>query len=109
MLHKGYVFPRKRNRSAVSSGQAGLCKQTSVLLAHVALPVNRISETTENFCLIKQEECRLLIITISVDAPSGQAIGIKEDLAVYLEQFGDARIVSIVEKEQEQTQLKGWR
>lgn len=47
----------------------------------------------------------MLIITIECDAPSGQAIGIKEDLAMYLEQFGDCRIVSIVEKEPEQIKL----
>ena len=37
----------------------------------------------------------MLIITIEVDAPAGQAIGIKEDLAMYLEQFGDARVVEV--------------
>ncbi|HWP50614.1 MAG TPA: hypothetical protein VN626_02845 [Clostridia bacterium] len=51
----------------------------------------------------------MLIITISVDAPAGQAIGVKEDLAAYLEQFGDAHVVSVEEKKQEQMQLNGWR
>lgn len=37
----------------------------------------------------------MLIITIKVDAPAGQAIGIKEDLAMYLERFGDSRVVSV--------------
>lgn len=37
----------------------------------------------------------MLVITVEVDAPEGQAIGIKEDLAVYLERFGDARVVSV--------------
>ena len=32
----------------------------------------------------------MLTITIQVNAPSGQAIGIKEDIAAYLEKFGDA-------------------
>ena len=33
----------------------------------------------------------MLTITIQVNAPSGQAIGIKEDIATYLEKFGDAK------------------
>ena len=37
----------------------------------------------------------MLTITIQVNAPSGQAIGIKEDIAAYLEKFGDARVVSV--------------
>lgn len=47
----------------------------------------------------------MLIITIHVDAPEGQAIGIKEDLAMYLEQFGDARVVSIKEQLPEQIKI----
>lgn len=47
----------------------------------------------------------MLIITIQVDAPPGQAIGIKEDLAQHLERFGDARVVSVTEKGPEQLQL----
>lgn len=39
----------------------------------------------------------MLIITIEVNARSGQAIGIKEDLALYLERYGDARVVSVEE------------
>lgn len=37
----------------------------------------------------------MLIITIEVNARPGQAIGIKEDLAMFLERYGDARVVSI--------------
>ncbi len=44
----------------------------------------------------------MLVITIQVDAPPGQAIGVKEDLAAYLERFGDARVVSVTEKLPEQ-------
>lgn len=44
----------------------------------------------------------MLVITIQVDAPPGQAMGVKEDLAVYLERFGDARVVSVTEKLPEQ-------
>ena len=40
----------------------------------------------------------MLTITIQVNAPSGQAIGIKEDIATYLEKFGDAKVVSVVEQ-----------
>ena len=39
----------------------------------------------------------MLIITISVDAPSGKAVGIKEDLAMYAEKFGDTRVLDIKE------------
>jgi len=39
----------------------------------------------------------MLIITVQVNAPAGQAIGIKEDLAMYLEQFGDSRVISVEE------------
>lgn len=49
----------------------------------------------------------MLTITVQVDAPPGQAIGIKEDLAVYLERFGDARVVSITEKVPEQLRMDG--
>lgn len=44
----------------------------------------------------------MLIITIQVNAPSGKAIGIKEDLALYLERYGDARVVSVEEAPQRQ-------
>lgn len=39
----------------------------------------------------------MLIITISVDAPAGKAVGIKEDLAMYAEKFGDTRVLDIKE------------
>ncbi len=44
----------------------------------------------------------MLIITIQVNAPAGQAIGIKEDLAMHLERWGDARVVSVEQKPQPQ-------
>ena len=37
----------------------------------------------------------MLTITLKVNAPAGQAIGIKEHLAMELERFGDVRVVSI--------------
>lgn len=36
-------------------------------------------------------------ITVQVDAPSGSEQGIKEVLAMYLERFGNARVISIKE------------
>ena len=41
------------------------------------------------------KECGMLRIITEVNAPPGQAIGIKEDLAMYLERWGDARVVSV--------------
>lgn len=49
----------------------------------------------------------MLIITVQVDAPLGQAIGVKEDLAAYLERFGDTRVISVEEKGGEQLTLEG--
>lgn len=40
----------------------------------------------------------MLIVTIHVDAPAGQAIGIKEDIAQYLEKYGDVRVVAVEER-----------
>lgn len=37
----------------------------------------------------------MLVITIHVNAPSGQAIGIKEQIAQDLERYGDTRVVSV--------------
>lgn len=48
----------------------------------------------------------MLIITIEVNAPAGQAIGIKEDLAMHLERWGDAKVVSIKETEPEQLKIR---
>lgn len=47
----------------------------------------------------------MLIITIHVDAPAGQAIGIKEQLAMDLERYGDTRVVSVQEVTPEQMRL----
>lgn len=48
----------------------------------------------------------MLIITIEVDAPAGQAIGIKEDFAQYLEKFGDSKVIRIDEIQPEQMRFK---
>ena len=37
----------------------------------------------------------MLIITVHVNAPPGQAIGIKEQIAQDLERYGDTRVVSV--------------
>lgn len=47
----------------------------------------------------------MLVITIEVDAPASQAIGIKEDFAQYLEQFGDSRVIRIEEVQPKQTRI----
>lgn len=44
----------------------------------------------------------MLIITVQLDAPAGQAIGIKEDLSMHLERWGDALVISVEEKPQVQ-------
>lgn len=44
----------------------------------------------------------MLILTITVDAPVGQAVGVKESIAQDLEKYGDVRVVSVVEKRPEQ-------
>ena len=49
----------------------------------------------------------MIIITVEVDAPTGQAIGIKEDLAMYLEKFGDTRVVDIREVIPQQMKMGG--
>ncbi len=48
----------------------------------------------------------MLAITIHVNAPPGQAIGIKEALAMWMERYGDTRVVSIVEVQPEQMKMK---
>lgn len=48
----------------------------------------------------------MLTITVKVDAPSGKAIGIKEELAMYLERYGDVHVVSISENLPEQIRLE---
>ena len=50
-------------------------------------------------------EVDMLIITIEVNAPSGQAIGIKEAIAQDLEKYGDVRVTDIKEISPKQEQL----
>ena len=48
----------------------------------------------------------MLRITIEVDAPPGQAIGVKEHLAMEAERYGDAKVVSVVEVLPEQLKMQ---
>lgn len=49
----------------------------------------------------------MLILTIAIDAPAGQAIGVKESIAQDLEKYGDVRVISVAEKRPEQETLFG--
>ena len=62
------------------------------------------------FVIVAAHRLRRNVITvvIHVDAPVGQAIGVKEQLAMYLERFGNAKVVLVTEKEPEQLGLEGF-
>lgn len=47
----------------------------------------------------------MLTITINVDAAEDQAQAVKESLAMYLEKFGDTRVISITEETPEQLKI----
>ena len=47
----------------------------------------------------------MLIVTIEVNAPAGQAIGVKEAIAMDLEKYGDTRVVSVEEIAPEQMRI----
>lgn len=49
----------------------------------------------------------MLIITIHVDAPVGDAIGVKEALAMDAEKYGDVRYVDVKEVLPEQLRMEG--
>ena len=49
----------------------------------------------------------MLRIITEVDAPPGQAIGIKEVLAMEVERYGDTRVVSVMEVLPEQMKIQG--
>lgn len=46
----------------------------------------------------------MLIITIEVNAPSGMALAVKEDLAMLCERYGDTRVVSVQAKKEGESQ-----
>lgn len=47
----------------------------------------------------------MIRIVLLVDKPAGQAIGIKEDAAMYFERYGDTRVVSVEEIPPEQMRI----
>lgn len=49
-----------------------------------------------------------MIIVIEVLRPLGQAIGIKEQVAMALEGIGDVRVVSVTEEMPEQTRMEDY-
>lgn len=49
----------------------------------------------------------MLDIHLEIDRPAGQAIGIKEQLAMALEHIGDVRVVSVTETHPEQLRIGG--
>lgn len=49
----------------------------------------------------------MLTITIQVNAPQGAEQSVKEALAMWLERFGDAMVVSVTEDEPEQMRMEG--
>lgn len=49
----------------------------------------------------------MMTITIQVNAPPDAAQGVKEALAMWLERYGDARVVSVTVDRPEQMQI--WR
>ncbi len=57
---------------------------------------------------LQEGACSLMLtIIVEVDRPAGQAIGVKEDLAMYCEKLGDARVVSVTETRPEQLKIGG--
>lgn len=50
----------------------------------------------------------MLTITVQVNAPGWASQEVKEALAMYLERYGDTRVVSIVEDAPEQARIGGF-
>lgn len=48
----------------------------------------------------------MLTIVLQVDRPAGQAIGVKEQVAMALEQIGDVRVVSVTETHPERMKIE---
>ena len=51
----------------------------------------------------------MITVTVKVDAPLGQALAVKECLAMELERFGDVRGCMVREEWPEQRRLEGTR
>ena len=50
----------------------------------------------------------VLTIVVQVDAPPGQAIGIKEAVAMHLEPLGGVQVISVMEDAPEQLHVAGY-
>lgn len=48
----------------------------------------------------------MIRVVVEVDAPTGQAIGVKESLAMWLEHYGDARVVAVEEIRPQQMKME---
>ena len=68
---------------------------------------------TDNICCtqaVPSGERTIETITgeiLALKQAAGQAIGVKEDLAMYCEKFGDVRVVSVTETRPEQLRIGG--
>lgn len=51
----------------------------------------------------------MLIITVQVDCPMGQAIGVKEQIAMDLERYGNTRVLRVNELDPQLTLEKAGR
>lgn len=49
----------------------------------------------------------MIRVVVEVDAPTGQAIGVKEALAMWLERYGDTRVAAVEEVVPEQMRIGG--
>ena len=47
----------------------------------------------------------MLTITVTVDVPADRAQAVKEALAMYLERYGDTRVIKITEDKPEQLKI----
>ena len=48
----------------------------------------------------------MLKVLLEIDRPTGQAIGVKEQVAMALEHIGDVRVVSVTETQPEQLKIE---
>lgn len=48
----------------------------------------------------------MIRVVVEVDAPTGQAIGVKESLAMWLERYGDTRVVAVEEVRPQQMKME---
>lgn len=48
----------------------------------------------------------MMTVVVQVNAPPGSAQAVKEALAMYLERFGDTRVISVTESTVEQMRIR---